>query len=287
MVKDYQLLDSGNRRKLERFGSVTFDRPEPKALWKPVLSKQVWQQADAIYHRSERGGGSWKFNKRVPESWKMSWKDITFKIRMTNFKHMGLFPEHEIIWDFIQERIHEYSSSENGSNRQPHVLNLFGYTGASTLAAAGAGAKVTHVDASKGTITWARENAELSHLAQKPIRWILEDVVTYCKREVKRGNKYEGIIIDAPAFGRGAKGEVWKFEDNVLGLLDLCRELLSEKPQFVILVSYATEYSSTILEQLLQQYLGMRSRKTEKGELTLKQNNSSFVLPLSQYAVWY
>lgn len=285
MVKGYQLLDSGNRRKLERFGDFVLDRPEPKALWKQSLPKQEWMKADAVFYRGEGGGGEWKYKSRVPESWRMSWKNITFKIRMTSFKHMGLFPEHEVIWDFVQERVSGKIQSD--SNLQPHVLNLFGYTGASTLAASSAGAKVTHVDASKGTITWARENAELSGLASKPIRWILEDVITYCKREVKRGTKYDGIIIDAPAFGRGAKGEVWKFEENVLELLTICNQLLSEKPLFVVLVSYATEYSSTVLEQLLQQYFGMKNRTTKKGELTLQNASSSFVLPLSQYAVWY
>lgn len=278
MVNGYQLLDSGNRKRLERFGDFTFVRPEPKALWKATLPQHEWQNADAFYHRSEKGGGFWKYKTTLPESWNLQWNSIQFKIRPTQFKHMGLFPEHEVIWDYIQNQL---KRAEPGS--VPHVLNLFGYTGASTLAAAAAGARVTHVDGSKGTIAWARENAQLSNLGNRPIRWIPEDVMTYCKREQKRGTKYEGIIMDAPAFGRGTKGEVWKFEDDVPYLVELCKDLLSDKPLFIVLVSYATEYSSLVLKQLLQQHF--IQAKVETKELTIVQESNGFVLPLAASAL--
>lgn len=278
MVNGYQLLDSGNRKRLDQWGPYRFIRPEPKALWKPTLNQQEWQNVDGIYTRSDRGGGFWKYKTKLKENWIINWNSIQFKIKPTPFKHMGLFPEHAAIWQFIQDQL---AQAENDS--QKRVLNLFGYTGASTLAAAAKGAKVTHVDGSKGSIAWGRENAALSGLAEMPIRWIPEDVVTYCKRELKRGSKYEGIIIDAPAFGRGTKGEVWKFEYDVPVLLDIVEQLLSEKPLFVVLISYATEYSTIVLKQLLQQTVPQST--VEIKELSLEQKSNGFVLPLASAAL--
>jgi 23S rRNA (cytosine1962-C5)-methyltransferase len=281
-MKDYQLLDSGNERRLERFGQFIFDRPEPKALWKKTLSQSEWQKAHAIYHRSEKGGGSWKFLKQVPKEWTITWEGLTFLIKPTGFKHMGLFPEFEDVWKWEQGIL----NASRKTDYQPHVLNLFGYTGAASLAAAAAGAKVTHVDGSREVITWARENAKRSRLEDKPIRWLIEDVLTYVKREVKRGTKYDGIIIDAPKFGRGDRGEVWKIEEDLPKLLDLCMQVLTPQPVFLILVSYATEYSSTVLRNILDQKMKSHNGIVEHGELTLQQQSNGFILPTAMYARW-
>lgn len=281
---DYELIDSGNERRLERFGTFIFDRPEPKALWAKSLPQTEWQKAHAVYYRSDKGGGSWKFVKQVPPEWKIQWRDLTFLMKPTGFKHMGVFPEFESIWEWEQDLIKKTVTEK--PNYQPHILNLFGYTGASTLAAAAAGAKVTHVDGSREVVTWARENAKISRLEDKPVRWLIEDILTYVKREVKRGTKYDGIIIDAPKFGRGDRGEVWKIEEHLPKLMDLCMQILSSDPLFVLLVSYATEYSAITLDNILSQKMKPFKGTVESGEMTLHQSSNSFLLPTAMYSRW-
>lgn len=281
---DYELLDSGNERRLERFGVYIFDRPEPKALWNKTLPQQEWAKAHAVYHRSDKGGGSWKFQKQVPPSWKITWNKLTFLMKPTGFKHMGIFPEFASIWEWEQKIIS--TSLQGKPDHQPHILNLFGYTGAASLAAAAAGAKVTHVDGSREVVTWARENAKLSQLEDKPIRWLIEDTLTYVKRELKRGTKYDGIIIDAPKFGRGDKGEVWKIEEDLPKLLDMCTQLLVPQPLFVLLVTYATEYSSTVLENVLAQKMHRFKGTISSGELALQQTSNKLLLPTAMFSRW-
>ena len=229
----YELLDSGEEEKLERYGSVVLARPDPQALWEKYLSKTDWNSADGLYVRSKgqgstvsRGQGDWKTKKGFPRQWEVEFGGLKFQIRATSFKHTGLFPEQLSNWDWIRDRV-------GGLGMPPRVLNLFAYTGGATLAAAQMGAEVTHVDASKTAVAWARENAALSGLSNKPIRWITEDVLVFLKREVKRGNKYDAIIMDPPAFGHGPKDELWKIEDDLLTLIALCNEVLSDDPLFV------------------------------------------------------
>lgn len=278
---DHVLLDSGNLERLERFGKYLLVRPEPKAVWKPTLPQSEWGKADAFYHRSGTGGGFWKYATRLPQEWTIRWQDLTFKVQPTGFKHVGLFPEHEPTWRWVSEQV------KRANGYQPHILNLFGYTGAASLAASAAGARVTHVDGSKEIVTWARENAQLSGLSDKPIRWIVEDALTYARRELKRGVRYDGILVDAPKFGRGAKGEVWKFEEDVQKLLEVCAQLLAPNPLFFVLFSYTTGYSALVLNNMLQQYTAKYKGEMECGELALTQEANDFLLSTTVFARWH
>jgi 23S rRNA (cytosine1962-C5)-methyltransferase len=276
---EYELLDSGNYRRLEKYGDLIIVRSEPRAWWRPELPDSEWDKADALYEKEE-DKGDWEFRKKVPESRAMKFDDIQLKMKMTRMsKHVGVFPEQSTQWRWLRQKI-------ASANRPIKVLNLFAYTGMSTLVAASAGASVTHVDGSKVAITWANENAEQSGLKEKPIRWMLDDALKFVKREVRRGNKYDAIIMDPPAFGRGPKGEVWKVEDSISDLLDNCRQLLSNDPLFIFMTMYSIEASSISLGNLLSDSVKELGGAIRKGELVLKPKRGGKWLPLSLFALW-
>lgn len=277
--QDYELMDSGDGEKLERFGTYVLNRPEPKAIWQKTLDSDQWKVADALYERDSSGGGQWTCFTKLPPTWTIKWKDITFLIKPTGFKHTGIFPEQSSIWEFIHNKI-------TSVDRPIKFLNLFGYTGGSSLVAAQAGATVTHIDASKDVLTWANENAKLSKLDTKPIRWIPEDTLTFVKREIKRGNIYDAIIMDPPKYGRGTKNEVWKIEEDLPELLDLCTQILSPTPLFVIINAYALSLSSLSLENLLTQTMRKYAGNTTCGELSIKHSGNKLLLPESIFGMW-
>lgn len=272
---EYELIDAGNGLKYERFGNITLVRPDPQALWKPALSESDWSKSDGIFTR-EGVSGIWKMNARVPSEWKINLGGMSFLVRPSSFKHVGVFPEHLSHWKWIHESI---------SSRRPEsvsVLNLFGYTGGSSLAAAKAGAEVCHVDASKSSVSAAKNNAELSGLKDAPIRWIVDDAIAFMKREIKRGKKYDAIIMDPPAFGRGPKGEVWKIEDAFSDLVTLSKDLLSDKPLFVLINGYAAGYSALGYANSLGAVFEHQVT-IECGELTIR-DRSGKLLPAGIFA---
>jgi 23S rRNA (cytosine1962-C5)-methyltransferase len=273
---DYELLDSGLEMKLERFGKYILARPDTKALWKPSLPASIWRKADATYRRSSDGGGKWHFNTRLPEKWNVSWKHLTFAAQPSGFKHTGIFPEQASVWQDIIDTI-------TAAKRPVNVLNLFAYTGGCTLAAASAGASVTHLDAAKEIITWARENVTLSGLESKPIRWIPDDAITFVKREIKRGNKYDMIIMDPPKFGRGTTSQVWKFEEHLPHLIELCKQILTPDPLMVFVNAYAVSFSSRSLHNIVRHTLS--NGTVTSGELAIRQKDG-LILPCSIYAKW-
>ncbi len=269
---DYELLDSGDGRKLERFGNIVTDRPDTQAIWLKHNS-DLWGGASATFTQ-EGKENRWEFAGDVPEVWTIGFNELKFNLRFGNFKHLGIFPEHAAQWDWIKEKV---SALEN-----PHVLNLFGYTGAATLAAAKTGAEVTHVDSSKQSVEWASENAKLSGI-ESGIRWIVDDAAAFVKREVKRGAKYEGIVLDPPAFGRGAKGQVWHIEEDLMPLLSNLKETLSDKPgSFVLLSGYAAGFAPHSFAQAVESVFGQNGAITF-GHLNLQEANSDRVLPTGIY----
>lgn len=259
--QDYELIDSGNGKRLERFGKYIISKPDPQAIWKPFLSQANWQKADATYLDEDK---KWRQN-TLPEKWELRYKDIKFYARLTSFKHTGIFPEQILNWEYIENAIKK-------ANKEINVLNLFGYTGIASLVCAANGAKVTHVDGSKPSISWARENQALSNLVDKPIRWILDDAVEFCAREVRRGNKYDAIIMDPPVYGHGPNGEVWDFNKSFPALLENCKNLLSSDPVFVIINAYAISASSLMLSNMIEDYLGFAKEKIEYGELAIEES---------------
>lgn len=278
--KDYELLDSGDGEKLERFGTTILSRPDPQALWKKNLTEDKWKMADFEFSRTE-AGGEWKARKgKSLEKWSIEFGGLKMWIKPTAFKHTGLFPEQSVNWDWMRQLI---SSSEN---KDISVLNLFAYTGGATLACAQAGAKVVHIDGSKSAIAWARENAELSGLAEKPVRWILEDARLFVGREVKRGNKYDAIIMDPPAFGHGANKEIWKIENDFMPLVTDAIELLTEKPLFFIVNGYSAGYSAVAYQNALEGLVTKFGGSIEIGELTLEETESKRLLPCGIFARW-
>lgn len=283
---EYALLDSGNGRKLERYGPYVIDRPEGQALWQRELDNKIWQKADAVFtgDMDEDGIGRWQFpNGALGETWPLTWNGnkgrLDFHGRFTSFRHVGVFPEQAAHWQFIEEQI-------LAKPNQVKLLNLFGYTGVASLVAAQAGAHVTHIDASKKAIGWARENQELAGLGQKPIRWICDDAVKFCEREIRRGNHYDAIILDPPKFGRGPKGEVWQFFDSLPHMVDLCAELMSETPAFVILTSYSIRSSFYATHEIMQEVFGDSSGELQSGELILRTQNSKRALSTSLFSRW-
>ncbi|MES2894476.1 MAG: class I SAM-dependent methyltransferase [Pseudomonadota bacterium] len=277
---DYALLDSGDGRKLERYGPYSVVRPEPQALWSPKLAPEVWARADAVFDPSdEEDAGRWRFQGKPKESWPMAWGEARFQARFTAFRHLAFFPEQAANWAWLDEKV-------RAAGGQPKVLNLFGYTGVASLVCAAAGAAVTHVDASKKAIGWARENAALSGLEDRPIRWICEDARRYVQREVRRGSRYEGIILDPPKYGRGPDGEVWRLFENLPELSTLCAELLSENASFLLLNAYAERISGAALAGLLADKLGGRGGRIEWGELALVQDGGERQVGMSFYARW-
>ncbi len=274
--KDYELLDSGGEEKLERFGEVVLARPDPQALWDKQLAASDWGLATGKYTREGKDG---QWQGKLPKEWQIEFGNLNLLIRPTSFKHVGLFPEQESNWQWGSELI-------KNAGREVNVLNLFGYTGGASLAAAKAGAKVTHVDASKTAVAWARENAKLSGLEDAPIRWLVEDVLVFVKREIKRGTKYDGIIMDPPAFGHGPKKELWKIEENFVELVKLCGELLSDKPLFFLINGYAAGYSPLAFAYNLEFLTKKCDGEIEYGDLTIAQKNSDRVLPCGIFARW-
>ncbi|MFA6339193.1 MAG: class I SAM-dependent methyltransferase [Candidatus Paceibacterota bacterium] len=272
--KDYELIDSGNGEKLERWGEFILRRPDPQALWQKRLSEKDWNKADAFFDN-----GVWKTKKDLPDNWHIELNNIKFSIKSGSFKHTGVFPEQSPNWDWIRDVIKK-------NERELNVLNLFGYTGGATLAAAEAGANVTHVDASKPSIELAKENARISGLSEKPIRWIVDDARKFVEREIKRGKKYDGIIMDPPAFGRGPKGEVWKIEDCFLDLFKNCELILSEKPIFVLINGYAAGYSAISYRNNLEELVEKFGGSLEMGELAIEESKSERLLPAGIFARW-
>jgi 23S rRNA (cytosine1962-C5)-methyltransferase len=278
--EDYELLDSGNGKKLERFGKYTLVRPEAEAIWEPAGGKQVWQKADAGFLPSpEENGGHWEFRTEIPAEWTISYKSLRFQVRLSNSRHVGLFPEQASQWDLLQNFI----SNSPGKIR---VLNLFGYTGLASLAAASSGAQVTHVDASRKAIIWARQNQGLSGLQEKPIRWIVDDALKFVQREARRGSKYDGIILDPPKFGRGPKGEVWEFYTLLPVLLAACREILTIGANFIFLTAYAVKASSLTLGTALSELMQSVPGQVRIGEFVLREKSANRSLSTAVYAIW-
>ncbi len=266
--------------KLERWGRWTLARPDPQAIW-PKSDPGLWDATDAVYHRSEKGGGKWEYRSGLPDWWEIGYGPLglKFKIRPTSFKHTGLFPEQSLNWEWVSERV-----SAGGSVAQ--VLNLFGYTGAATVAAAKAGAAVCHVDASEGIIGWCRENLALNGLAGAPVRTIKDDSLKFVRREIKRGKRYDGIILDPPAFGQSGEGDTWKLNEHLWALLGECRSLLSDKPLFVLLNSYTARFSPVAAWNLMQEFSKNLGGKCSFGELALRSASSGVSLPCGVYARW-
>jgi 23S rRNA (cytosine1962-C5)-methyltransferase len=282
---DYGLRDSGHGRKLERYGRFTVVRPEPQCLWSPSLPQAAWDAADAVFDPTdEEDAGRWKLKGQPPETWPLSWGDVTYNGRFTSFRHLAFFPEQAANWEWLDKAVRGAGPAADGG--PPRVLNLFGYTGVASLVMAAAGAAVTHVDASKRAVQWARENAALSGLAERPIRWITEDARKYVRREVRRGSQYEGIILDPPKYGRGPDGEVWKLFENLPELAGLCAELLSENAKFLVLNAYAERISGAALSGLLADKLKGRGGTIEWGELALVQEDGAREIGMSFFARW-
>lgn len=275
---DYQILDMANGEKLEKWNNITLVRPDPQIIWKQKTYPEKWKKADAKYSRSNTGGGAWNYNKKLPSAWQVKYKDLVFNIKPMGFKHTGLFPEQAVNWDWMINKI-------KSTNKEIRVLNLFAYTGGATVACLSAGASVCHVDSSKGMVSWAKENVTSSGLQDRKVRYIVDDVVKFVNREIRRGNKYDAIIMDPPSYGRGTNGEVWKFEDNIYDLVELCSKVLIDKPLFFLINSYTTGISSMVLENILKLNIHAKG-KFSNGEIGIPMQNSNLVLPCGIYGRW-
>ena len=277
--KDYEVLDTSNGEKLERWGDYFLVRPDPQVLWDTPKKLRQWKKPNGHYHRSHKGGGQWEFFD-LPKTWDIQYKELKFHLQPFSFKHTGLFPEQAVNWDWFSDKIRK-------ANRPVKVLNLFAYTGGATLAAAAAGASVTHVDASKGMVNWAKENAQLSGLREKPIRWLVDDCVKFVEREIRRGNHYDAIIMDPPSYGRGPKGEIWKIEDAIHPLVSLCSQLLSDKPLFFLINSYTTGFAASVLTYLLGlEVVSKFGGHVVSDEIGLPVTQSGLVLPCGSSGRW-
>ncbi|MGI8605329.1 MAG: class I SAM-dependent methyltransferase [Verrucomicrobiales bacterium] len=279
--RDYALLDAGDGMKMERWGDIILVRPDPQIIW-PRRSGKDWIGWDGFYHRSDSGGGRWEFRRQLPESWTIRHGDLAFRIRPTNFKHTGLFPEQAVNWTWLAEKIRKARKSRP----EVSVLNLFAYTGAATIAAAAAGATVCHVDSAKGMVEWCRENAALSNLAAAPIRYIVDDCLKFVRREHRRGRRFDAIIMDPPSYGRGASGEMWKLETHLWDLLVQCRQLLSERPIFFLLNAYTTGLSPTVVHNLLTELFADTPAPITAGEVGLAIESDHKVLPCGVFGRW-
>ena len=275
--KDYEILECGEGMKKERWGDIILVRPDPQIIW-PLKSKD-WGEFDAFYHRSKKGGGNWEYRRKIPQSWNIQYDSCTFKIRPTDFKHTGLFPEQAVNWDWCRSKI-------KLSQGSPKILNLFGYTGGATISAAKAGAQVCHVDAAKGMVAWCRENASFSGLQNAPIRFIVDDCIKFVEREIRRGSQYDGIIMDPPSYGRGSKGEIWQFDRDLWQLLQKCRKILSASPLFFLVNAYTKGISPTIVGNLLREALSDLRGSVTSGEIGLPIGDSLNALPCGLYARW-
>jgi 23S rRNA (cytosine1962-C5)-methyltransferase len=279
----YTLLDSGNEMKLEQIGPYRLIRPSPQAVWQPRLPELEWKRIDGVYVRSSDGGGAWEWRRKVAREFDILYNDLLLRIKLTNFGHLGLFPEQAANWDWLRSIIRARMNRTN--DRNLHVLNLFGYTGGSSLAASQAGAHVVHVDAAKGVVDWARKNAQLSALDERPIRWITDDALKFLKREQRRENGYQGIILDPPSFGRGPKGEVFKIEDDLMPLLDACREILARDALFVLYSCHTPGFTPLVLENQLEAIVNLSKGKIESGEMVVADSNGR-LLPSGAFARW-
>lgn len=278
--KDYEVIDTSKGEKLERWGDYTLVRPDPQVLWDTPRLHKGWKNRNAHYHRSSKGGGEWEFID-LPKQWDIQYKELTFHLQPFSFKHTGLFPEQAVNWDWFSEKI------KRVKDRQVKVLNLFAYTGGATLAAAKAGAAVTHVDASKGMVTWAKENAEASGLGSAPIRYIVDDCVKFVEREIRRENKYDAVIMDPPSYGRGPKGEIWKIEDSIYPFIQLCTKVLSEDPIFFLINSYTTGLQPGVLAYMLSEELGKKYQgRITAEEIGLPVTSNGLVLPCGASGRW-
>ena len=278
--KDYELIDTSDGERLERWGNIIWSRPDPQIIWSTDKRNPLWRKAHARYHRSNKGGGHWETYKKVPDRWTIHYRDLTFNIKPMGFKHTGVFPEQAVNWDFAAEKIRK-------ENRPLKILNLFGYTGCATLSCMSAGAMVCHVDASKGMVQWAKENAQSSKIAELPVRWLVDDCVKFVQREIRRGNRYDGIIMDPPSYGRGPNGEVWKLEEQLYPLVTLCKQALSDDPVFFILNSYTTGLSPAVMEYLLGVLLKNDfGGKVSSDEIGLRVTDTGLILPCGSTAIW-
>ena len=277
--KDYEVLDTSGGEKLERWGKYVLVRPDPQVIWNTPKDDPLWRKYDARYARSSTGGGKWA-NLRLPEHWQVKYRELTFNVKPMNFKHTGVFPEQAANWDFIMETI-------RGAGRPINALNLFAYTGGATLACAAAGASVCHVDAAKGMVAWAKENAKSSGLEDRPIRWIVDDCAKFVEREIRRGRRYDAIIMDPPSYGRGPSGEIWKLEENLWPFVQLVSQVLSDKPLFVIINSYTTGLAPSVVGYLMDSIFTKRfGGHSECGELGLPVKDSGLVLPCGSTGRW-
>lgn len=278
--KDYEVIDTSCGEKLERWGRYILLRPDPQVIWKTEKTVPEWNHLNGHYHRSSKGGGEWEFFK-LPEEWTISYRELNFRLKPFSFKHTGLFPEQAVNWDWCSERIRE-------AGRPVKVLNLFAYTGGATLAAASAGASVTHVDASKGMVTWAKENAAASHLEDAPVRWLVDDCVKFVEREIRRGNKYDGIIMDPPSYGRGPKGEIWKIEESIYPFVELAAQLLSDDALFFLINSYTTGLQPAVLSYMLSTVIQKkRGGEVQSSEIGLPVSSNGLVLPCGATGRWF
>lgn len=277
---DYELIDATDGERLERWGNIILVRPDPQIMWHHERRNKLWYNADAIYHRSDKGGGYWENLKKVPDVWSICFNDLTFRLKPMGFKHTGLFPEQAVNWQLADKLIRE-------ANRPISVLNLFAYTGGATLACLNAGASVTHVDASKGMVGWAKENAAVSNLSDRQVRWLVDDCQKFVKREIRRGNKYDAVIMDPPSYGRGPNGEVWKLEQQIGELLSDIGQIISDKPLFFFLNSYTGGLSPTILNYLVKQYIPpCRNARVYTDEIGLKVTERDIILPCGNTTIW-
>lgn len=277
--KDYEVIDTSDGEKLERWGKYILLRPDPQVLWNTPKKNPAWKKLNAHYHRSKKGGGEWEFFD-LPEQWSIHYRDLTFHLKPFSFKHTGLFPEQAVNWDWFSDLIKK-------AERPIKILNLFAYTGGATCAAAKAGAQVTHVDASKGMVTWAKENAQASGLSDAPIRWIVDDCVKFVEREIRRGNHYDAIIMDPPSYGRGPKGEIWKIEEKIHPFIALCGQLLSEKPLFFLVNSYTTGLAPAVLSYLIStEVVAKHGGYVESQEIGLPVSDNGLILPCGAAGRW-
>ncbi|MDD2957480.1 MAG: class I SAM-dependent methyltransferase [Lachnospiraceae bacterium] len=275
---DYEVIDTSQGEKLERWGDYLLVRPDPQVLWNTPKNHRGWNKMNGHYHRSQKGGGEWEFF-NLPQQWSIQYRQLTFNLKPFSFKHTGLFPEQAANWDWFSDKI-------KNAGRQVKVLNLFAYTGGATLAAAAAGASVTHVDASKGMVGWAKENAASSGLQDAPIRWLVDDCTKFVEREIRRGNHYDGIIMDPPSYGRGPKGEIWKIEDSIFPFIQLAAKLLSDDPLFFLVNSYTTGLAPAVLTYMISTELKKYGGKVDAQEIGLPVTESGLVLPCGASGRW-
>lgn len=277
---DYELIDAALGERLERWGDIILIRPDPQIIWDGDKSSKLWKSAHAVYHRSKSGGGSWEMLKKVPDVWSINYGELTFRLKPMGFKHTGLFPEQAVNWKLLQDTIKK-------ADRPIKALNLFAYTGGATVACLNAGASVTHVDASKGMVQWAKENAVASGLSDRPVRWLVDDCIKFVRREIRRGNKYDVIIMDPPSYGRGPDGEVWKFENQLAELLDLTSQIFSDQALLLLINSYTTGMSPTIMNYMAKQVFDKgRNGIISTDEIGLKVTNKNIILPCGSTTIW-